>query len=364
MTDSLKPGRPDQGVLNYAPPPGNGGAIANWSMILGILAVPLLCVYGLGILVGIVAMVMGLVALQSINANPYQGNKGMAMTGAVLGALTCFVLPLGFLLLPVVGHNGRTLSGRSDCGANITGIIKALNLYAAENADSFPIVQFAPYSPALNNPAGNAVGNVADTLGSYYTASRTNQAGSPTACVWILVVKGYIGPKQFICKSDPTGPTVSDVADTTGNLYSNFQHGSQMSYSLSYPWMGDGTPAGSWRSTVDSSLPIAADMAPLDGTGTPVRNLGQTLASAELSPNFPKNVNSVNHVGGEGQNVGFADTHVEFAKNPYVGQGGDSIWTQGATNVVVRPGPIGVTTTMAPFDTVMVPVRNATTGGM
>jgi hypothetical protein len=357
---------PDQNIPAYGTPaPGRNG-LALWSMILGIIAIPTTFVL-VGVAIGMVALVLGIIGLVQIGRNPYQGGKGMAIVGIVLGGLSFTLLPIIALLIailiPSLGR-AKELANRAACGANITGITKALNLYAAENADQFPVVQFAPYGPAQNNPSGVTVGNAADTLSSYYGSLSTNQAGSPTACVWMLVLKGNVGPKQFICKADPTGPMPSDQTDAAGNFYNNFQHGSQMSYSFSYPWDSKGDGLGSWRSTVDSSLPIAADMAPLDGTGTPTRSLGQTQAAAMSSPFFPKNVNSANHSGGEGQNVGFADTHVEWSKHPYVGQGGDSIWTQGAGNTPVGPGPIGITTTSTPFDTVLVPVRNASTGGM
>jgi hypothetical protein len=332
------------------------------SMILGIIAIPAICLFGLGIPLGIVALILGIISLVSISKNPYKGGKGMAITGIVLGIVTVLVVPL-LVLLPALGR-AKELANRSSCAASMTGICKALNLYGAENADSFPLVQFAPYSAALNDASGVTIGTAPNTIASYYASAANNQAGSPTACVWMLVLKGNVGPKQFICRSDPTAPGVASQTDATGNYYNNLQHGSQSSFSFSYPWAAGGTQHGSWRTTVDSSLPIISDMAPLDGTGTPARSLGQTLPMAETNPGFPKTVNSANHTGGEGQNVTFADTHTEFVKNPYVGQGGDSIWTLGRSNTPVSGGPIENTTTSTPFDTVMVPIRNATTGGM
>ncbi len=61
----------------------------------------------------------------------------------------------------------------------------------------------------------------------------------------------------------------------------------------------------------------------------------------------------------------FADTHVEFAKNPYVGQDGDIIWTVGAGKKQIPITTPGVTpvpeSQEVPFDIIMVPVRNAAT---
>jgi prepilin-type N-terminal cleavage/methylation domain-containing protein len=282
------------------------------------------------------------------------------------------------ILIPSLGR-AKELSNRSACGASITGIIKALNLYAAENADSFPLVLPPTTANKINNAvpkpstaAPNGTGSVQLTLNSYYNSANA-QAGDPMANLWILVLKGNLGPKQFICKSDPAGPTPADQTDSSGNFYDDFGEvggainttiGNQ-SYSFAFMWTNTTGAGNWWRTTVDSSLPIASDMAPLDGTGSPVRSLAQTLTSAQAAPNFPYIVNSNNHTGGEGQNIGFADTHVEFNKNPYAGQGGDCIWTSSPagvatkyTNATTFTAPA---TSSAPYDVLMVPVRDAGT---
>jgi prepilin-type N-terminal cleavage/methylation domain-containing protein len=280
------------------------------------------------------------------------------------------------ILIPSLGR-AKELSNRSACGANLTGIIKAMNLYSAENADSFPLVLPPTTANKINNAvpipstaAPNGTGNAQQTISSYYNSANA-QAGDPMANLWILVLKGNVGPKQFICKSDPAAPTPSDQTDNSGNFYDDFGEiagavnttiGNQ-SFSFAYMWTATTGAGNWWRTTVDSSLPIASDMAPLDGTGTPVRSLAQTLTTAQTDANFPKTVNSNNHSGGEGQNVGFADTHVEFTKNPYIGQGGDSIWTTGGsasnTKYTSASSFTASTTTSTPFDIIMVPVRDA-----
>jgi prepilin-type N-terminal cleavage/methylation domain-containing protein len=285
------------------------------------------------------------------------------------------------ILIPSLGR-AKELANRSACGASLTGIIKALNLYAAENSDSFPLVLPPTTANKINNPvpqpstgAPNGTGNFQQTLTSYYNSANA-QLGDPMANMWLLVLKGNLGPKQFICKSDPAAPTPADQVDSSGNFYDDFgevggvkntTNGNQ-SYSFAYMWTNTTGAGNWWRTTVDSSLPLAADMAPLNGTGSPVRNLAQTLTAAQTAANFPLTVNSNNHTAGEGQNVGFADTHVEFTKNPYVGQGGDSIWTSspGGTPTVYTSASnfTAPATSSAPYDILLVPVRDAGTNNL
>jgi prepilin-type N-terminal cleavage/methylation domain-containing protein len=309
-----------------------------------------------------------------------QSRKGFTLIELLV--VVAIIALLIAILIPSLGR-AKELANRSACGASLTGIVKALNLYAAENSDSFPLV-LPPGSPnkitnAVPTPAnagGTGMGNSQQVINNYYGTVNA-QLGDPMANLWILVLKGNVGPKQFICKSDPAAPTPSDQTDNSGNFYDNFgdvgtAHNSTIgnqSYSFAYMWTGT-TPVGAggwWRSTVDSSLPIAADIAPLNGTGTPTRALNTTLATAQGNSNFPKTVNSNNHTGGEGQNVGFADTHVEFDKNPYVGQGGDSIWTTGSSGAGSKSDQpynsatsfIASCSTSTPFDILLVPVRDA-----
>jgi hypothetical protein len=240
-------------------------------------------------------------------------------------------------------------------------------VYAAENNDQFPVVTYAPYSAALNSPTAAAGAVTAeDTVGTHYGKGKA-QAGSVAAGAWILVLKGQVAPKGFICKSDPFLTSPAKQQDGAGRYYDNFQDVTQLSYSFAYPWKGDGTVGIWWKNTMDASLPLASDAAPEEGTGTPARVL-----TGAVAPRNPKAWNSVNHLG-DGQDVGYADAHAEFWRKPTMGQRDDNIFT---TSAAVSMGPAefgGVAASRfrgpvlnggdgAPFDVVMYPIRNATTG--
>jgi hypothetical protein len=83
------------------------------------------------------------------------------------------------------------------------------------------------------------------------------------------------------------------------------------------------------------------------------------------SPN-PKMANTANHESA-GQNVSYADSHVDWCRDPYVGGNGDNIFTVNTTVITSSPGvaisaagslPAPISGTDFPYDTVMTPVRS------
>jgi prepilin-type processing-associated H-X9-DG protein len=245
-------------------------------------------------------------------------------------------------------------------------------VYAMENGDAFPVVTYAPYATVAGAPKGVSTGisDLEKAKARYYAAPNP-QAGSVPACLWILVMNGQVGAKQFICREDRFGSKAgAEVNDSKGNYYDNFQNGRQLSYSMAYPWKADGTVGAWWKYTANAELPILADMNPLNGTGKPKREM--TPAAA---PKDAATWNSGNHQG-DGQNVAFADGHAEFCRRPDVGQGNDNIYTMSAVpsrgpgqfgGVAAGIAPAGapeLTVEKGPFDVIMLPVRNETTGEM
>jgi prepilin-type processing-associated H-X9-DG protein len=332
------------------------------ALVLGIVGVATSCVL-VGIFPGLVAIGMGIWAGNAVQrrADLYSG-KAHANAGIAFGCIACIV-PFILLSIPSISRS-RPLANRSLCAANMRGIAQSLNVYAADNGDLFPVVPFAPYGIA-NSGASTATcsGNVEDASKSVYGAGST-QDGSPLAGIWLLVLKNYTSPKQYICKEDRFVTDAAAIEKSPGVCYVNFQSPHQLSYSVAYPYAPDGKVGAWWKNTSDSSLPIACDMAPVNGTGKPVRNVAPGAV-----PKNPKTWNSANHEG-DGENVAFADGHAEFVRRPDVGQGDDNIFTGSGVKGVspfggTQPGkaPIEIWTEAAPFDVVMVPERDLDRGG-
>jgi len=286
------------------------------------------------------------------------------------------------ILLPSLGK-ARELANRSYCAANLRGIIQSMVVYSAENNDQYPSI-LAPTSVNTYITA-NTTGNLgtqtsADKqIDAYYSSTKQDQ-GSVTANLWILVLRNSTSAKQFICKSDPVPTNVAQI-QTGANYYADFNGGTSgtstadfgYSYSIAYPWQGTTapqSPAPYWKNTTDSSLPIMSDIAPMSGTGSnPVADTKGT-GSNGVPTNGAKAWNSANHQR-DGQNIGFADAHTEFSRRPDVGQSNDNIFTGWGTltsNYNTGTAQTGgkvtdlAQATSVPFDIVMVPIANVSTG--
>ena len=95
-------------------------------------------------------------------------------------------------------------------------------------------------------------------LGAEYTCATPNNQGSTSASLWVLVLKSYTAPKQYLCKSDPNNTVVSPM--TSGvNYFDNFGGVENMSYAMAIPWNVDLTKCGFWKNIVDATTPLMAD---------------------------------------------------------------------------------------------------------
>ena len=298
--------------------PSKTSRLAIASMILGICALPLVFFFCVGIVPAFLAVALGNNALAAIQDNPqaYTG-KRMAIAGIIAGAGSLFSVAL--LSVLVVLGSLRQAPSRSVCAANIRWISQSMAVYAKDNSDQYPIISpnggyaFAHTSAGTPGPDANKV------IASIYAAPP---APSVTQNLWLLVLTGQVAPKQFICPFDPSHPVVATTT-VAGNYQTNFNDAGKpsdftYSYSFAYPWTTTTGAIGDWwKDTTDAGLPLISDMAPMGGTGA---NTTTTTDPAL------KTANSFNH-NRDGQNVGFGDSHVEFARRPDCGQQFDNLFT-------------------------------------
>jgi hypothetical protein len=380
----------------YRPLRVSGMAVT--AMVLSIIGVATSCLL-IGFPIVIIGIILGIVALSQINRRPQElAGKGYALAAIITGAAGGFLMiPLAIaILLPSLGR-ARELSNRAYCAANLRGIVQSMNIYANDNADTFPVVMPAPAPGTYTfaqGLAGNTNTTVDPSLNLMYDKSTRAAAGSVTACWWVLVLKNQVSPRQFICKSDPVATSTPAAISNAANVFNlDFQDATQFSYSSAYPWnaaAGSPMPVGGWwKSVTDSSLPIMADMAPENGTGS---NPIEATAGYGIGPagGNTRSWNSNNHQR-DGQNVGFSDAHVEFTRRPDVGPNNDNIWTHNGTGGPAQNGtpisagtvtsrygfgpaargveaggppgfPPGILIGGGPFDVVMVPIADVSTG--
>jgi len=343
-------------VLSYETPVPTS-RLAVVAFALSLAAVPMFFL----VVPSVITLCLAIIAMRRVSSTLDTRGQRYALSAVRISSYTFLGVLLLFIVRPSLG--GRGLSNRSVCAANMKGIIQTLNVYASDWNDAFPAVPYAPYSPGLNDARAMPTSPDANaTLRTYYNAPY-HQAGSPQAILWQLVLRGDITPKTLICARDPSKSTTpAAITAPTGEFFDNVQDGRQFSFSIAYPWKADGTVGKWWRLTVDDTLPLMADVTPEQGTGTPATDVtARTLTKAANSGNHQR----------DGQNVAFADNHVEFTRSPDCGQAHDNIFS---TSGLPSTGPAQyggipasrfspqLTADKPPFDILMLPVRNESTG--
>jgi len=355
VIDSLDPGR-----LPPSPPPLPGARISRLTKAGFILSI-------LGAIgcfpLGIVGLILGIVALSKINRHSAEfGGKGHALVAIAVGACSILITPcLLAAFVPVIASSGE-LANRAHCAANITAVLKACVVYAQENSNCFPMTtaEKSGYNVYFGTAdAGTSV--VEDALKRLQTSTKSQ--GNPVSCLWILCVQGNVSPDSLQCSSDPYAHASASPLQNGGNGNNFFYAPTspyECSYSIAAPWVtgpdGITMPSGVWRNRGNASIPLMCDMAPVNGTG------GRDFSSVNASR--PKALNSNNHSGGEGQNIGMGDCSAEWHPNPVMGPGFDFIFTHNRTaSGTTWTGTQSTgTTPIAPADSLndvqMIPARN------
>jgi prepilin-type N-terminal cleavage/methylation domain-containing protein len=297
----------------------------------------------------------GLAGGRILSIGPGRGRgRGRGFTLIELLVVVAIIALLISILLPSLGR-AKELANRVYCAANLRGAGQSLYIYAYENNNTLPVTMPPAQAYQWTNGFAGAQATSYTSGDQLALAMPARRPGSPIASMWILTLYNQAPAKMFVCKSDRAIAGPAQRVNSSGMLFDNFQDEFQVSYSIVYPWSGGGvSPA--WRyASSSSSQALMSDMAPLSGDGN----------KNTLAPRGSGAANSANHED-KGQNVSYADNHVDWQTNPYNGDTQDNLFTVGPVNSQVPvnnlnalPGPPA-----SPQDIVMVPVRRASDGVM
>ena len=200
------------------------------------------------------------------------------------------------ILMPALARV-RELAQRVVCGTNLSGITKAMVVYANDDETARfaraggPGCQWGP----LN----------------FETPTATI-----TASLYVLVRNDFTTPKQFVCRSDAgtSGFPAVDLMslDDFGDNPALF---CSYSYHMPYSYDDAGTILSfGLTGASDPGLAVVAD-----------RNSWMTPGYDPMDAEPGREGNCSPHQQ-DGQNVAYVDTHVKFEKTPCVGLNGDNIY--------------------------------------
>ncbi len=266
------------------------------------------------------------------------------------------------ILMPALSRV-RQLAFRLTCGTNLSGIGKAMMVYANDYEDEFPRAggRTSQWGPL---PTGGW--KVADRR-TAFGLDGTGAGGKATigSCFYLLVKYAEVTPKSFICKGD-AGTTEFKLSEVAG-LGTNFElidawdfGPSEESFKhCSYAYH---VPFGQYAltSSGEPGLAVAADRNPWikspaaepskwDEFRPDVTYAGATTPGTS---DTAKKGNAIAHQL-DGQNVLFLDSHVEFAKRAYCSVEDDNIYTRSdstSSKGSIRGVPPAVSATLAPLN--------------
>jgi hypothetical protein len=264
--------------------------------------------------------------------------RGLTRADVLVVLAVGLILVVVFLAIPR-GHPAE-LSRRPVCATNLSSIGKGLYTYASDNNEVFPIAAHAPteadevgrvkYAPGM---IGTHRGKPGDPKAGETTENDTEM--STTRSLWVLITGGGASPRSFICPS-----SASDQPDDEDNPldYRDFRGWKEISYGYQIPYGKHGRPSGE----CDPRMALAADKGPYGAAmENKARNPGVPKPGIASSEDDWSPWNSPNH-GGEGQNVLFGDSHVEFVFTPIRGVKNDNIytrWSDASGGSDANPGP-------------------------
>jgi prepilin-type N-terminal cleavage/methylation domain-containing protein len=251
------------------------------------------------------------------------------------------------ILMPALARV-RQLAFRMTCGTNLSGIGKAMLIYANDYEDELPRAggRNCTWGPLNTQNFAAATRQLA-----YGTAADgSGGKASITSCFYLLVKYAEVTPKSFICKGD-SGTTEFKLADAGVNTNTelidlwDFGPTATAAKSCSYSYHA---PFGSYALTVSSEpgFAVAADRnpwleSPAGAAGDPTKFLPDLTGYSGGTSETAKLGNAVAHQN-EGQNVMFLDTHVDFEKRAYCSIEDDNIYmiSNSTTGTGSAKGPI------------------------
>ena len=256
--------------------------------------------------------------------------KGFTLV-ELLVVIAIIALLMG-ILMPALARV-RQIAFRLICGTNLSGIGKAMLIYANDFDDELPR---AGDKDTVWGSTGCVKWNQPSRITAFGLGTSNNLA-TITSCFYLLVKYSDVTPKSFLCKGDTS---VREFETSDIDLINLWDFGPTpldfCSYSYHQPLRVSGAFTNPFALTTSSEpgLALAADINPWKKEGS-VRDWDTFDPDGDRDR--VKEGNSESHQD-EGQNVLFLDSHVDFEKVSFCGISEDNIYTPQTSNTDIRKG--------------------------
>jgi prepilin-type N-terminal cleavage/methylation domain-containing protein len=266
--------------------------------------------------------------------------KGFTLV-ELLVVIAIIALLMG-ILMPALARV-RQIAFRMVCGTNLSGIGKAMLIYANDYEDELPRSGGRNSVWAARIPAWDA----ANRFGAYNVAADgSGGQANISSCFYLLVKYAEVTPKSFLCKGDSGTSEFKPADDGAGtrDLIDLWDFGLEPETHCSYSYH---MPFGLYALTSSSEpgMAVAADRNPWQDS---------PAATAPIFPNQNppfdptggkdsiKQGNAIAHQQ-DAQNVLFLDIHVGQEKRSFCGINDDNIYTfwDGGSYMLGSPPTIG-----------------------
>jgi hypothetical protein len=259
---------------------------------------------------------------------------------AAIGAATPVALIVVLIYVPTFG-GFKTTAHRMSCGTNLSGIGKAMLIYANDYDDALPLAGGESGRWVARTPWWAAE----DRQNAYGLSDSNTPDGrsSISANLYLLVKYGEVPLRYFVCKGDSGTkefkPGAYGLADREPVELWDFGPEPPLHCSYAYHMSYGPYPVTVSR---PPNFAVAADRNPWIDTPF-AKGQDFSLFQPDIAPyngtaNQGRRGNAVAHRS-DGQNVLFLDSHVEFAKRSFVGIDNDNIYTFGSEPDKARGTP-------------------------
>lgn len=220
------------------------------------------------------------------------------------------------LMTPGIGRS-REAANRIKCASNLRQIALGMKMYSNEQRNNaLPRTKYDP--DAADKPvAFTKSGDMPGPVNPF--ADDGPDANDVTAALFLVLRTQEITTDVFVCPSS-AAERMSLAAGKNIQFYNNFDSQTHLSYSLSNPYASkEAAERGvKWDEMMNADFALMADMNPG----------GEAVTGVKFSDSGARQreANSRNHRR-DGQNVMYADAHVDWSASVFAGAQQDNIFT-------------------------------------